>query len=464
MPARQDEIDYQYIWNTSDELEELGSLALGIQPWTFLDLQAGYGMLNREHRRKLVKVKPFFFELGYEGVDDLNKYFASFTKQIARFSLSGRLEKIGQVQLLTYNTQYYFTKKNSVGVKGTYEEDSISSGITTIAYMNTIPISLSLGHRRLNDTTLLFGNATLDLVYHEASLHADLQQSQRYSQRRDETYIKVDEGDGDYVYDPITNTYIRKEGGDHIRKVFLLPDFTRVVSRNFNIEAGYTVSLLDLNGRFQYTNETDLLIHGEDITLTLGDNRYNVILTARQNVVEDARYALYTNSNHERLLFCVPSADALSARIEIRSQSDKEDEYERETRMTYGSELLYDIVKKPLLRPKVGYSYHRIFSQYFADLDVRQHAPKLGLLLRIPLMKNRGKIELTAESVYRQYNIEEVPFFFSANEPQGLTNILGLFAGLSVGANTVFNVIYRIEFRPDEDPNQNLKLQSRIRF
>jgi hypothetical protein len=132
--------------------------------------------------------------------------------------------------------------------------------------------------------------------------------------------------------------------------------------------------------------------------------------------------------------------------------------------MTYGSELLYDIVKKPLLRPKVGYSYHRIFSQYFADLDVRQHAPKLGLLLRIPLMKNRGKIELTAESVYRQYNIEEVPFFFSANEPQGLTNILGLFAGLSVGANTVFNVRYRIEFRPDEDPNQNLKLQSRIRF
>lgn len=464
MPARQDEIDYRYIWNTSDELEEMGSLALGVQPWAFLDIQAGYGMLNREHRRKFVRVKPFFFELGYEGVDDLDKYFASFTKQIARFALFGRFEKIGQVQLIDYNTQYYIAKKSSIGLKGTYEEDSVSSGITTVAYMNTVPISLSLGHRLLNDTTLLFGNATLDLVHKSASLHADLQQSQRYSQKRDETYIKVDEGDGDYVYDPITNTYIRKEGGDYIRKVFLLPDFTRVVSRNFNIEAGYTASLLDLNGRFQYTNETDLLIHGEDITATFGDNRYNVILTVRQNVVEDARYALYANSNHERLLLCVPSADALFARIEIRSMSDKEGEYERETRRTYGGELLYDFIKKPLLRPKVGYSYHKIFSQYFAELDVRQHAPKFGLLLRIPLLKNRGKIELTTESVYRQYNIEEVPFFFSANEPQGLTNVLGLFTGLSVGANTVFNVIYRIEFRPDEDPNQNLKLQSRIRF
>jgi hypothetical protein len=442
----------------------MGNIALGIQPWTYLNVQAGYGILNRDHRRKFVRVRPFFLELGYEQLDDLNKYTASFTKQVTRFNLAGRFEKIGQVQLLNYNTQYNINKRSNIGLKGTYEKDSSFSGITTVAYLNTIPISLSLGHRRLNDTTLLFGNATLDLFYKDASLHADLEQSQRYSQRRDETYIRVEDGEGDYVYDPITNTYIEKEGGDYIRKVFLLPDYNRVVSRHFNIEAGYRVSLLDLNGRFQYTDETDLLVHAEDITATFGDDRYNVILTARQNVAEDSRYALYTNSRYDRLLLCVPSVDRLSARLEVRLNSDKEDDYERETRRTYGGELSYDVIDKPLLRPKVGYSYHRIFSQYFADLDVRQHAPRLGMLLRIPLMKNRGKIELTAESIYRQYNIEDVPFFFSANEPQGLTNMFGLFTGLGIGQNTVFNVIYRIEFRPDEDPNQNLKLQSRIRF
>ncbi len=464
MPARQDEIDYQYIWNTTDEIEEMGNLALKVQPWKDFNVQTGYGILNRDYRRRFVRIKPFFFELGYEGIDDLNKYFASFTKQIARFALSGRFERIGQVQLLNYNTRYSFTKKSNIGLKGSYEEDTSFSGITTVAYVNTIPISLSLGHRRLNDTTLLFGNATLDFVYKNASLRADLEQSQRYSQKRDETYIKVEDGEGDYVYDPITNTYINKEGGDYIRKVFLLPDFTRVVSRHFNIEAGYNVSILDLNGRFQYTDEKDLLIHAEDITATFGDEQYNVLVTMRQSISEDARYALYTSSRQERLLLCSPSADRAAARIEVRARSDKESDYERETRRTYSGDLFYDVIEKPLLRPKVGYSYHRIFSDYFAELDVRQHAPRLGLLLRIPLMKNRGKVELTAESIYREYNIEDVPYFFSATEPAGLTNTFGLFTGISVGANTMFNIIYRVEFRPDEDPNQNLRLQSRIRF
>jgi hypothetical protein len=464
MLSRQEDIDYNYTWNTSEALEEMGNLALGIKANQSLNIQAGYGLLNRKHHRKFVRLQPYFFELGYEGIEDINKYFASVTKQVARVALFGRFEKAEQVQLISYNTQYYITKKSNIGLKGSYDKDSVSSGITTIAYLGTTPLSVSLGHRWLNDTTFLFGNAIIDLTYRGASLHADLQQSQRYSQKRDETYTKVDEGEGDYVYDPITNTYIKKDGGDYVRKVFLLPDFARVVSRNFNIEAGYTKSLFDLRGRFYYTNETDLLIHGEDITTNLGDSRYNAVITFRQNVVEDARYALYATSSHERLFFCIPSIDVLSARLEIRTRSEKEGQYERERRTTYGGELLYDLVAKPLLRPTVGYSYHKIYSQYFSDLDVRLQAPKIGLLLRIPLLKNRGKIEITTETVYRQYNIDAVPFFFAANEPQGLSNTLGVFTGISVSTSTVFNVIYRVEFRPDEDPNQNLRLQSRIRF
>jgi hypothetical protein len=86
------------------------------------------------------------------------------------------------------------------------------------------------------------------------------------------------------------------------------------------------------------------------------------------------------------------------------------------------------------------------------------------MLFSLPLRAIKGKVEASAELVYRVYNIEDIPFFFAATEPDGLTTTLQAFAGFGVGANTVFNLIYRVEFRPDDEINQNLRLQSRIRF
>jgi len=463
-PAGREDVDYQYVWNTREPLEELADFSLGLAPKDYLKLDMGYGMLNRKYRRRFLTLQPFFFLIGYESIDSLNRYFAGFTKNWARLLLTGRYETYGAVQIVTYGTQYAIGKNIGIGINGNYDRDSLSSGIMNKINFNTSPVTLTLGHRSLNDTTFYFGNAAIRYSHKGLSLFGDLQQTQRYSQKRDEAYVKVDAGRGDYVYDPVTNTYIKKEGGDYVRKVFLLPDFTRVITRNYGFEIGYSRTSFDANGRFYYIDEKDFRSHSEDFMLSFDVARYDVALNLRQNIQEDARYALATNSITERSATLTPSILAFAGRFEIQTTTEKIGDSEKERRYSYRGEVSYDIVERPIVRPKAGYTYSTIRSQYFAELDIRQHAPKSGILFSFPFKSIRGKVETSVEFVYRLYNIEEIPFFFAANEPQGLTTILTALTSFGVGANTVFNLIYRIEFGPDEKPNQNFRLQSRIRF
>ena len=85
------------------------------------------------------------------------------------------------------------------------------------------------------------------------------------------------------------------------------------------------------------------------------------------------------------------------------------------------------------------------------------------IIIGIPI-KNKGRIEITGELIYRIYNIEEVPYFFSATEPPGLTKTLRLMASAGFGFNTVLSLIYQIEFPPEEEFKHNLRFQTRIRF
>jgi hypothetical protein len=463
-PTSREAVDYRYVWNTNDTLKEMAEASVGLAPWDFLRTEVGYGSLNRKYQRRFVTIQPFFFVFGYEGVDTLDRFFAGFRKKYKAFDANGRYEKYGSVQILNYGTQYAFSKDVSLGLTGAYDRDTLATGISNTLNLTTPTLVLSAGHRSVSDTTFLFGNATVSYTYKGLSLNGDLQQSQRYSQKRDEAYIKVDEGKGDYVYDPITNTYIKKEGGDYIRKIYLLPDFTRVITRNFGIDIGYAKSFYDMNGRFYYIDEKDFRSHSEDLAFNLRASRYDITLNLGQSFQDDARYALARNSTLHRTATLVPSIGAFTGRFELQLISDKIGEDERERRNTYRGEVSYDVLNRPIIRPKVGYTHSLIYSGYFAELDIRQYAPKTGLLFSLPLKTIKGKIETTVELVYRLYNIEDIPFFFTANEPKGLTTTLGAFVSFGVGANTVFSLIYRIEFRPDENPNQNLRLQSRIRF
>lgn len=463
-PARREEIGHRHIWNTEVPLSELADISVGLAPAAFFKMDMGYGLLNRRHRRRFVTVHPYFLSFGYETVDTSEKYFAGFTKQWTRLMLMGRYEKYGTVQIVRYGTDIAITKGISVGMRGTVDRDSTSFGIMNTFNLSTSPLSLSFGHRSLNDTTFFFGNAGIRYSGHGLALFADVQQTQRYSQKRDETYVKVGEGNGDYVYDPVTNTYIKKEGGDYARKVFLLPDFTRVITRNYAAEAGYARGFYSFNGRFYYVDEENFRNHSEDAVLNFNAADHDITLLLRQNFQEDRRYALAGSSMRERSVALAPSIHAFSGRAEIQNSVEETGEIERERKNTYRTEVSYEILRRPVLRPKAGYAYSIISSGYFDDLDIRQHAPGTGILLGIPLKRIQGKVETTADFVYRRYNIDEIPYLFTANEPKGLTTILGAFISFGVGANTVFNLVYRVEFRSDEKPKQNMRLQSRIKF
>lgn len=463
-PARREEIDHRYVWNTEESLSDLADISVGLAPAGFLKMDMGYGLLNRQHKRRVVTVHPYFFSFGYEAVDTVEKYFAGFARQWTRVMLNGRYERYGTVQIVRYGTDIAVTKGISAGIRGTVDRDTMSSGMMNTFNLNTSGLSLSLGHRSLNDTTFFFGNAALRYSGHGLSLFADVQQTQRYSQKRDETYVRVGEGQGDYVYDPATGTYIRKEGGDYVRKVFLLPEFTRVITRNYAAEAGYAGGFYSLSGRLYYVDEEEYRSHSEDAVVNFNAADYDITLLLRQNFQEDRRYALAGVSTRERSAALLPSVNAFSGRVEIQTSVDQTGGIERERKNTYRAEASYEILSRPVVRPRAGYAYSIIGSGYFDDLDIRQHTPGTGILLGIPVKRIQGKVETTADFVYRRYNTDEIPYLFTANEPEGLTTILGAFMSFGVGANTVFSMIYRVEFRPDEKPNQNMRLQSRIRF
>lgn len=463
-PARRADIDYRYVWNTLDTLSDLANVSVGLAPVAAIRMDMGYGLLNRQHKRRFVTFRPYFFSFGYEAVDTAAKYFAGFTKQWRRLMLNGRYEQYGRVRIVRYGADVAVREGISVGVKGSADRDSTVSGIMNTFQLTTAPLLLSLGHRSLNDTTFFFGSAGLRLSTRGLSLFADAQQTQRYSQQRDDAYVPVGEGEGDYVYDPVTGTYIEKEGGDYVRKVYLLPDFTRVITRNYAAEAGYERGNYGLHGRFYYLDEEEFRSHSQDVNLNLSGGEYDVTLSLRRNLQEDRRYAVATNSSLERSIGLAPTVHAFSGQAEVRRSLERTGERTTEQRDTYRAEVAYAILRRPVLRPKAGYAYSIITSGYYEGLDIRQHAPRTGVLLGIPLPGIQGKAETTAEFVYRRYNLDEIPYLFAANEPGGLTTALGAFVSFGVGANTMFNLVYRIEFRPDEGPDQSMRLQSRIRF
>jgi hypothetical protein len=464
MPAAKEEIDYQYQWNTQESMEELGNLSVGITPADFFTADIGYSILNRTHRRKFITVRPFFFQLGYQGIDSIHKYHAGFTKKFGNVSLNSRYEYEEESHFITYDFNYVTQKNYGIGLSGNYDQDTTNRGITTIASIFSPFLSFSLGRRVFNDTTFLFGNAVINIFYQGLSLQGSCEQSQHYFQKRDEIYTKVDEGEGNYVYDSTTNTYIEKEGGDYIKQIFLLGEFERVVTRSYSLEGRYSYSIFGLLTRLNYIDEENYLSHTEDVLLTANDDIYSFEINVRQDITEDARYAQFGVSNRERLVALVPVYKKFIGRAELREEREKYGTLETDRENTYSGEIGYSFFLKPLIRPKIGYAYSTIFSQYFEQLDIRRHTPRVSILCGIPIKKNSGRIELTGELIYRRYNIDDVPYFFAATKPAGLTKILGITTNLGLSGNTIFSLIYKIEFSPDNEIQQNLRLQTRIRF
>ncbi|MGB3342043.1 MAG: hypothetical protein WBB37_11240 [bacterium] len=462
-PQNREEIDYQYRWNTNEPLEELADITIGINPKTFLQIVAGYGIVNRTHERKLMNIRPFFFDFGYEAIDSIDKYYAGFAKKYKKFVLKSIYEYVEQTHFFDYNLQYWIKGNNRIGIAGNYDRDSINRGITTKFHVNTLPLSLSIGHRLYNDTTFLFGNVIVNVQHKYGAIIGNIEQTQRYSQKRDENYIKVDEGAGNYVLDSLTGVYVEKEGGDYIRKVYLLQDFERVINRNYSIEATYRQSILDMIGRFYYTEESDFKSNFGELLIAISKTPYELELDIQQDLINDGRYALYEITNRERVLSVAPSYKSLSGRVEVKEVIERHNVFISETRYSYGGKIAWRILQNPVIRPEFGYTYNEIFSSYFSSSDIVLYEPRTSLLIGLPF-KTKGRIELTGELIYRDYNLDDVPYFFAAAEPPGLTKIMTTTASFGYSKNTVLSFIYRIDFSPDNEFRQNLRFQTKIRF
>ncbi len=463
MPHGNEEIDYRYKWNTTEPLERMGSGTIGIAPTQNLHIEAGYGILNENHKRKSFVIRPFFFDAGYEGVDSIDKYYTGLKTDVGKFSVSGRYEYVKPSHLMRYAVDYRLSRSTTFNVSGSYDKDTIGRGITTVLSAATSPLKLQLGHRVYNDTTFLFGNASVNVLYHDLSLIGYLQHSQRYSQKKDELYVKVDEGEGNYVYDSTTNTYIEKEDGDYQRKVFLLPEFERIVSRTYSIEARYAQSVFDARGRFSYTDEENFMSYTNDLGLSVGTSEYGVFLDVTQDISEDARYALALEKRQQYRFALTPIYYRWRGQVEFNESFERSNNFVNRETEAYRGELSYRVLLKPLLRPIIGYAYSTSYSDFYENLDVRMHRPHFAVQFGIPIL-TRGRIETIGTLIYRRYTIDDVPFFFTANEPPGLTKLLNVTGSLAFGRNTVFSLVYRLEFPPDNEYHQNLRFQTKIRF
>ncbi len=462
-PQDKEEIDYQYRWNTTEPLEELADINVGINPKPFLQIDAGYGIVNRTHKRKLFNIRPFFFNFGYEAIDSIDKYYAGFAKKYDKLALTSAYEYIQKTHFLNYDIQYAIKENNRISIAGNYDHDSINQGITTKFNITTLPLSFSIGHRLYNDTTFLFGNAIVNIQHKYGAIIGNIEQTQRYSQKRDENYIKVDEGTGNYVLDSVTGVYIEKDGGDYIRKVYLLQEFERVVNRNYSIETSFRQYILDMVGRFHYTEESDFKSNFGELIIAISKVPYELEFDIRQDLVNDGRYALFEITKRERVLSIAPSYKSLSGRVEVKETIERYNAFISETRRSYGGKIAWRILSYPVIRPEFGYSYNEIFSSYFSSSDIFLYEPRANLLMGLPF-RTKGRVELTGELIYRDYSLDDVPYFFAAAEPPGLTKIVTATASFGFSKNTVLSLIYRVDFSPDNEFRQNLRFQTKIRF
>ncbi|MEO0227559.1 MAG: hypothetical protein ABIL70_05870 [candidate division WOR-3 bacterium] len=464
LPFSRAPLNYYYLYNTDDSLNEMANFDLGFTPLEEFSMDLFYGVLNRLHHRRGVRFKPFFLYFSYEKINTLNKFGLGGSRNIGKFFLSTDWEKKENIYFFNYSSRYNISKIVNLGVSGDYYSDTTTKAITTKLDFFSIPGKIFAGHRFYNDTTFLFGNLELNLNYKNFNIRTFIQQTQKYSQKRDEIYQRVKKGTGDYIYDSLTNTYIKKIFGDYIKKTILLNEFERVIARNYTVELGYLEKFFDTKLKLNYLNEETFFNHLEDLTLNINGNEYHLETNLRQEFSLDRRLALEDILTQYRIFSIAPSYKKFYNVSSVNERIEKWQELLREKRNEYATTIYLEIIENPQVKPYVGYTYALIYSEYFVQMNnLLRHTPKLGIIWALAL-RQKGRIELNGELIYHKYNIADVPYYFGASAPPGLTKNLSANVNFGVGDNTILSLIYTIQLPAGAEYYQTLKFQSRIKF
>jgi hypothetical protein len=220
---------------------------------------------------------------------------------------------------------------------------------------------------------------------------------------------------------------------------------------------------MDLKVRLFYLDETNFTNRKEEANLNFDKDDKHLEINFQDEFSKDARYALEPTSRYQYNFSINPGYKKLYNYYSLNYRNEKWSAFLREERMDYGIAIDLEIIEQPQVKPYTGYKYSEIFSDFFPGSVFTLQRPSIGLLLGQSL-KKQGRIELNSELLYHKYNVEEVPYLLSANEPPGLTKIFTLSSSLGVGNNTIFSLVYLVQFSPEEKPIHNLKFQTRIKF
>ncbi|MEO0162572.1 MAG: hypothetical protein ABIL74_09915 [candidate division WOR-3 bacterium] len=462
-PKGRQVVNHYYEWQSVEILHELFQVQTGIALVKDLALELGYGVLNRTHQKRSIYLRPFFLYVGYEEIDTLNKYMAGMREKTGRWTVYSQYLYQEAEHFTDYGLYYTLFGEKTIGISGSYERCRATRAFLTRMELLTRPLNMSLGVRDFNDTTLLFGNVNMSMYLKNFRINGEVEQSQRYIQKKDEVYIKVAPGKGNYVYDPITRTYIPKEGGDYIKQIILLPEFQRVVSRKCNLEPAFATDMFDSRLRLYYTDEKNFYNRVEDLTLNFQKDDEQLEINLKEDFVRDGRYALEMVILRQYFFSINPMYKKLNNYFATNYQSEEWGEFLKARRIDYETEIDLEIRERPQIKPFTGYKYSKAFSDFFPGLMVVSQTPKLGLLIGLPI-RRQGRVETTVEFLYRQYNIEDVPYLFSVNEPPGPTSVGTLSSTIGIGNNTIFSLVYRLQYHFGAEIIHNLKLQAKIRF
>uniref|UniRef100_A0A7V3RHP6 Uncharacterized protein n=1 Tax=candidate division WOR-3 bacterium TaxID=2052148 RepID=A0A7V3RHP6_UNCW3 len=462
-PKGRQDLNYNYQWNISETMKELFEFGMGIAPYDYLNFELTYGLLNKVHKRRSMYIKPLFFYLGVEQIDTLNKYTIGLRKSINNLTLYTQYLNQQNGHYTDYNFNYRFREDRSIGLSGNYERNILCRAMLTKFDLLIRQLNLSTGFRLFNDTTLIFVNANSNFYYKGFGLNFQLEQSQKYAQKKDEAYIHVAPGTGNYVYDPITGVYIPKENGDYIKQTVLLKEFQRVLSKNYFIESSFTYGLFDLRGRFFYLDEEQFIERKQEANFNITNNDAHFEIILQEEFSKDKRYALEPIEMHQYHFSFNPEYKNFYNYNIIDYSREFWGGFLKLKRDDYGSSVALQVIEQPQAKPILSYKYSRLFSDFYPDLILILQTPSAGLTLSSAI-RGQGRIELTGELIYRKYNVEDIPYLYSANEPPGFSEVINFTSSLGIGNNTIFSFIYRIQLFAEGEPIQNLRFQTRIKF
>ena len=520
-PMQSQEVDFSYNWGDVPEEERKSSDEIQgfIKPFHFLTIDGGTGWLNTHNNetrtRFNINTKLFWAGYGISQVQDilrqdlnLNPHISFLYPKLFVFKedrpKSRRLTLNPSLGLKPYENwnatvsydQTQEEKKDTMvaewqkqNIKRIYKLDLNAKPLTNLDFQGIFGVQ-SKSYQEVPGTDWnqyfadLAGSYSLVKGF---NLRIEHHRSNQQTQAKQERYIKVDSGFGDYKRDPETGNYYPDPNGDYER--ILEP--TGAVSRsqeqdwqgNFDFSFFEPINLNFLMSLNQEQTDTSVIFRVYDHDARLGvfpiaqNPGYSIYFDHEYNYALDYRYTgqkSWQNRNGIEINTAPATDFNLKSRFELNLNQKQRTIpvlFNRSNQLFVDKTRLEDLERKISLEPFIGYGLdiELTLGQAWRNIsytnynDFQLLVTNLGIRRRWQFRKN---LALTIETsiIRRRADIEKVPFEISLNDPLGITPEFNISFDQMVSKELVLSINYRFVNRPDRTPEQNLAANLRAYF